>query len=270
MTTNTRKVGLFRRINWKPVRFVELFIFLNLVILLIPLLHKTPLVSALLSVFFLNILIVCLSFVGFDVRRRWPLIVLWLLGSLLDWAAPKTGNLSATMLLYISSDIASAVLLIICVALILRYVVTSHEVTLDTIFGALVAYFMIAFAFSSLYQAVAVFEPNSFSIPGITGGVDSVSLKIKLNYFSFVTIATLGYGDIVPRLPASQSLAILEAVIGQFYMAGLIAWLVSAYARRGSSGQGRPEAEAQVMEYKEKNTSQPAGVKHVNDEENRP
>jgi Ion channel len=231
-TQNTRKAGLFNRINWKPVRFVQLFIFLIVFILLSPILDRTPLLSALLSVFFLNIIIVSLSSVGFHVRRRWPLIVLWLLGPLLGWASLWTGDLSAAMMFSIASDIVGALLLIICVVLILRYVLKSHEVTLDTIFGAFVAYFIIAFTFSCIYQAVAVFEPASFSMPGSMDGGQGASLKIQLNYFSFVTIATLGYGDIVPRLPVTQTLAILEAVIGQFYMAGIIAWLVSAYARR--------------------------------------
>ena len=64
---------------------------------------------------------------------------------------------------------------------------------------------------------------------------------MPLSYFSFVTIATLGYGDIVPRLPVTQMLAILEAVIGQFYMAVVVAWLVSVLAvrRLGSDGGGQ-------------------------------
>ena len=56
------------------------------------------------------------------------------------------------------------------------------------------------------------------------------------SHLSFVTIATLGYGDIMPRLPVTQTLAILEAVIGQFYMAGLIAWLVSVHSSSGKRG----------------------------------
>jgi Ion channel len=257
----TRKVGLFRRINWKPVRFVQLFIFVILTLLLSPFLIKTPLLSALVSIFFLNILIVSLSFAGFDVRRRWPLIVLWLMGTLPDWIAAKTGNLSVAMTLYIFSDLARAILLIASVVLILRYVLKSHEVTLDTIFGAIVAYFLIAVTFSCLYQAVAVFEPASFSIPGITGGGHSDSLKIQLAYFSYVTIATLGYGDIVPKLPVTQTLAILEAVIGQFYMAGVIAWLVSGYTRRGRDIQGNPGSETRKMECTEKNNARSTGVK---------
>ena len=237
-TQDTRKVGIFRLINWKPVRFVEIFIFLILVILLTPLLGRTPLLAALLAAFLLNIMIVSLSFAGVGIRRRWPLIILWLLGPLLDLAALRTGDIQTAMQLNVTSDLVRALLLIIFVVLILRYVLTSNEVTLDTIFGAFVAYFLIAFAFSAIFQAVAVFEPTSFSMVGITDGEDGSSLKMRLNYFSFVTIATLGYGDIVPRLPVTQTLAILEAVIGQFYMAALIAWLVSVHAGRG--GRNHP------------------------------
>lgn len=217
---------------------MQLFVFLMLVILLAPLLGRTPLLSALLSILFLNILVVCLSFAGFDVRRRWHLIVLWLLGLLLDWAPAFTGYPAVAVPFSIASDLVNATLLIICVAMILRYVLKSHEVTLDTIFGALVAYFLIALTFSSLYQAVVIYEPASFSLSAAMDGQQAGSLKTQLNYFCFVTIATVGYGDIVPRLPVTQMLAIIEAVLGQFYMAGLIAWLVSVYARRDRGARG--------------------------------
>ncbi len=231
-TPSTKIIGLFHRIRWKSYRFVEVLIFLIVVIVLSPLLNRTPLLSALVSLLFLNILFVSLSFDGFSVRGRWVLFFLWLLGALFDWVALHATNIQTAVWFYITADIVRALLLIICVVLILRYVLKSTEVTLDTIFGALVAYFLIAFAFSSIYQAVAAFEPASFSLAGMTGGGDTSSLKTQLSYFSFVTIATLGYGDIVPKLPVTQMLAILEAVIGQFYMAVIVAWLVSAYARR--------------------------------------
>lgn len=222
-----KKAGLFHRIHWKPVRFVQLFVFLILVILLSPILNRSPLLTGLLAAFFLNILIVTLSFSGFDIRLRWPIIGLWLLQTLLDVVSI---NLPSVHLLYAASDVVKALLLVVCVFLILRYVFTSHEVTLDTIFGAFVAYFLIAFAFSSLYQALSAVDPSSFSMPASTGSMAGFSREMTLNYFSFVTIATLGYGDIVPRVPVAQMLSILEAVIGQFYMAGVVAWLVSVFA----------------------------------------
>jgi hypothetical protein len=139
------------------------------------------------------------------------------------------------------SELVRGVLTIICVVFILRYVLKSREVTVDTIFGAFVAYFLIAFAFSSLYHAVAIIEPASFSMPNGAINGNSISSGMPLSYFSFVTIATLGYGDIVPRHPVTQMLAILEAVIGQFYMAVVVAWLVSVLAirRQGSDSGGQ-------------------------------
>lgn len=245
-TQDTRKkAGLFRLINWKPVRFIEVFVFLVLVILLTPFLDRTPLLAPLLATFFLNILIVCLSFAGFEVRRRWPLIMLWLLGPLFDWAALRTAHAPTVLQLQVASDLARTLLLLFCVASILRYVLTSHEVTLDTIFGAFVAYFMIAFAFATIFHVAAICEPASFSMAGGPEvGDGGHSLRMRLNYFSFVTIATVGYGDIVPRRPVTQTLAVLEAIIGQFYMAGLIAWLVGVHSRRGTGGEskhGAPE-----------------------------
>lgn len=233
MTThNTKKNLLYEHLKWKPFRFVQLLIFLILLMLLSPLLNKTPLLNALLTAFFLNVLFVSLSIVGFNVRSRWALITLWFLVPLFDWSALLTENLEIALWLTIASAIVSVLLLIVCVVLILRYVLTSLEVTLDTIFGAIVAYFLIAFAFASIFKAFAILDPASFSVAGLTGTGDIETLKVQLDYFSFVTIATLGYGDIVPKLPTTQMLAILEAVIGQFYMAVVIAWLVSTYARR--------------------------------------
>ena len=53
----------------------------------------------------------------------------------------------------------------------------------------------------------------------------------RATYFSFVTLATLGYGDVLPRSELAESLAIVEAVGGQMYLAVLIARLVSLYSR---------------------------------------
>ncbi|MRR57960.1 MAG: two pore domain potassium channel family protein [Deltaproteobacteria bacterium] len=229
MTINdTKKAGLFHRFPWKPVRFVQLFIFIVLIILLSPFLDRTPLLLALLGVFFLNILLVTLSFAGFGVRRRWLLILLWLLGTAMNIVALQSANRPFAGTLEAASDLVSVLLIIICVAMILRFVLTSREVTVDTIFGAVVAYFLIALAFSSLYQALAVIEPGSFGMPSHAAMGKGISLNVQLNYFSFVTIASLGYGDIVPKLPPAQMFAILEAVFGQFYMAVVVAWLVSA------------------------------------------
>jgi len=233
-TNDEKRTGLLGRFTWKPLRFVQLFLFVIVVMLLSPLLQRTPLLAALLSVFFLNILLVTLSFAGFDVRRRWPLVLLWLAGTLMNAAALRSAGSLPGGILGAASELVTTVLIVVCVAMILRYVLTSREVTVDTIFGAVVAYFLIAFSFSAIYQAVALIEPASFSMPSSPEIADRNTQNIEFGYFSFVTIATLGYGDIVPRLPVARILSILEAAIGQFYMAVIVAWLVSTHAGRRS------------------------------------
>lgn len=234
----TIKTGFFRRFHWKPMRFVQLLIFIVLVMLLSPFLRNTPFLHALLSVFFLNILMVTLSFAGFDVRWRRLLILLWFAGTLCNIAASTVPDIAQGKALAVASEILGAVLIVFCVTMILRYVLTSREVTTDTIFGAVVAYFLIAFMFSSLYQVVVIVEPASFSMPTGPDITERNTRNIEFGYFSFVTIATLGYGDIVPRLPAARILSILEVATGQFYMAVVVAWLVSVRAggRKGTGG----------------------------------
>lgn len=231
-----KRTWLFRGFSWKQFRFIQLFLFIIMVMLLSPVLQWAPLLTALLSLFFLNILLVSLSFAGFEVRRRWPMILLWLAGTVMHSASLRNpaGNLAKT--LDAASEIVFSALIIACVAMILRYVLTSDVVTVDTIFGAIVAYFLIAFAFSSIYQALSVVEPGSFSIPINAELAGRNTRNMEFGYFSFVTIATLGYGDIVPRLPAARVLATMEAAIGQFYMAVIVAWLVSAHAGHRSEG----------------------------------
>ena len=57
---------------------------------------------------------------------------------------------------------------------------------------------------------------------------------MRFEYFSFVTITTLGYGDITPLTNRASALALIEALIGQIYLVVLVAWLVGMYVSRKS------------------------------------
>ncbi len=66
-------------------------------------------------------------------------------------------------------------------------------------------------------------------------GADYVGRVMQMRYFSFETLTTLGYGDIVPRSPAARMLATIEAVMGQIYLTVLIARLVGLHIAHASS-----------------------------------
>ena len=166
---------------------------------------------------------------------RWALLAVWVLGVALR-IAPVAEPGVAT-LLYVTSRILAIVLLGGCLAAALEYVLHGAEVTLDRIFAAIVAYMLAGLAFADVYEIVIALAPESFVLPATTSGANQLErVEIQLVYFSFVTLATLGYGDITPRLPLAQMLAVLEAIFGQFYVAVVIAWLVSGYAARHRLG----------------------------------
>jgi hypothetical protein len=108
--------------------------------------------------------------------------------------------------------------------LVLRSVFREGPITWHRIQGAIAAFLLVGFAFAMVYRMVLMADAAAFAQPGAPGARVTVA---ELSYFSFVSLATLGYGDIVPVNPLARSLAILEALLGLMYPAVLIARLVS-------------------------------------------
>jgi len=103
----------------------------------------------------------------------------------------------------------------------LRYAMRPGAVGSEQIYAALSAYLLGGVFFGTLYHAVALAWPGSFTVPALPLA-DAV-------YFSFVTLATLGYGDIAPVNGVARGLAAIEAVMGVLFLAVLIARLVGSY-----------------------------------------
>jgi Ion channel len=95
----------------------------------------------------------------------------------------------------------------------------------NVIHGAIVVYLLIGFIWSFFYSLIETLHPGSFTHMA----QHSEFLHRPLIYFSFVTLTTLGFGDITPTTPLTQSLVILEAVIGQMYLIIQVSWLVGLY-----------------------------------------
>ena len=108
------------------------------------------------------------------------------------------------------------------------------EITLDTIFGAVCGYLLLGVAWAVLYSMVDFALPNAFRMNEELAEIAKTPGEAKnvYLYFSFVTLATLGYGDITPVANSARTLAWLEAVIGQLYLAVLVAGLVGALISR--------------------------------------
>ena len=106
----------------------------------------------------------------------------------------------------------------------LRFALTASVVALEHVYAALSAYLLAGLFFGLAYWALMQMSPGSFA------GV-SHSLPDAI-YFSFVTLATLGYGDIVPKGEIARGLAMVEGIGGQLFLAVMVARLVSLYVRK--------------------------------------
>jgi hypothetical protein len=116
--------------------------------------------------------------------------------------------------------------LLVTVSYTFRQVVFGTELNPNRLAGAICVFLLLGIIWSFAYSLLELAVPNSFEGvgTGIGPGSDSGWL-----YFSFVTLTTLGYGDVTPATATARALAYLQAVAGQFYVAVLVAGLVSAY-----------------------------------------
>lgn len=126
-----------------------------------------------------------------------------------------------------SHGLALLLLGLVAVA-ILGDVVHGGRISADKIYGAICVYLLVGFAWAFGYAIMELMDPGSFSGVVDTDRAD-VGRVLQMRYFSFATLTTLGYGDIVPRSPAARTLATLEAMMGQVYLAVLIARLVGLH-----------------------------------------
>ncbi len=111
------------------------------------------------------------------------------------------------------------------VVVILSFIFGEHEVTINVIYASIVVYLLIAIMWAFIYPVLESIHPSSFA----TGeGQIEVGRSLYI-YYSFVTITTLGYGDMTPITDLANTFSFLEAVTGQLYIAILIARLVGTH-----------------------------------------
>jgi len=122
---------------------------------------------------------------------------------------------------------------------ILSYVLGTGKVTWDKIYGAVCAYLLLGYAWTFAYSLIEELQPGSFGSSTTPMPHDLVGRVMQLRYFSFVTLATVGYGDIVPRMPAARTMALLEAILGQFYLVALVGRLVGLHIVHGNPERPR-------------------------------
>lgn len=213
---------------------------LNLLVLLVALvvlLMVVPLFEGyLIDRLLLQIAVTALLLVALVTNRRpRPLFVGGLILALIAVPIAWTSFFVKLEYLFIASCILQSLFFVLLALWLLFYVMRQLEVTVQSIFGAISVYLLLGLAWAMMYWAVdrSSFESLEFAERLTIGRGDEEVVRFsQLVYFSFVTMSTLGYGDIVPRTPVAQTLAWTQSVTGQFYLAILVARLISALPHR--------------------------------------
>src|SRR5262245_16118439 len=147
--------------------------------------------------------------------------------------------LNLTIWLLFTTDIAIVVF---------RSIMSAKRIRANEIYGAIYVYVLIGVIFAELFQLLLAWNPGAlFFDPGRFAGpltIRNNSLLTRsfgyLIYYSFVTLGTVGYGDVTPASPAARSLSLIEAVVGIMYVATMIARFVSIQTNNESRND-RPD-----------------------------
>ena len=117
--------------------------------------------------------------------------------------------------------LAAIVVAIVILAAVLGRVLRHQRVTLQTLYGAVCAYFLLGLMFGSFYSALDLLGSEQVFGTPVSGSVYS--------YFSFTTLTTVGFGDYTAQTDVARRVAVIEAVLGQVFIATTLARLVSMY-----------------------------------------
>lgn len=231
MSTGDRKVIIF---SWLGSgRFLPLLVSLNLLFFLYSALEGSG--TGLLILAGVFSVLMFTGLLAISERRRVVLIgVILVLPALVTRWMHSFGTVGDSHWIYIVGHVSLALFMTYVATIVLIQVLSDRHVTGDTLVGSICVYLLIGFVFAVMFSLVEYLSPESFRVhPALQ--IESHDLMLNANhfsymiYYSFVTLTTLGYGDISPLSSGARVLATAEAVGGQIYLAAFVARLVGLH-----------------------------------------
>jgi voltage-gated potassium channel Kch len=209
----------------KEARYLFLLVSLLLLFFFYPFFDQIIIGPQVLGVVFLIILLAGLQ----SLSGRGKLFYAALALALLGYGAFLAGGVVESLVLQVITVLCYTLFFGLMTVTIVGNIWRVRAVTLDTIFGSVCAYLVLGMTWAMGCILIGIFVPGSYAAGGqpiVFGGPGGKEVYADFIYYSFVTLTTLGYGDMIPLSPPARSLAALEAVVGQMFIAVLVARLV--------------------------------------------
>ncbi|MCP4400405.1 MAG: hypothetical protein GY801_24250 [bacterium] len=160
---------------------------------------------------------------------------------ILSWIDLLIAPLSSLpLILALLSPLSFMLFMAFTALVLLLFVLTVSQVDEDLLYGAIAIYMLIGGTWAMMYTILEELRFGSFAIAA-AHDLDGVVTWFDLLFYSFATLTTLGYGDIVPVTSQARALAVIEAIIGVMYLAIIISRLVGIFiAKEAASGETKP------------------------------
>ena len=211
MLENTRKLGF------------EVLLFSLLVMMVVPGLIPSQHSSFILSILSLGIILSSLYLAATERVTIMVGVIMAVLILLTNWPSSLLSDVSRIV---INSLLNIFFLTYVCVH-IFKFIISARTASSQLIYSALCMYMLMGLVWSFIYVLIVALDPEAIKLALVIDWDDNArDVFSEMYYFSFVTLTTLGYGDILPVSRIARSFATLEAVVGQLYLAVVIASLV--------------------------------------------
>ena len=220
MTTDCKPDKRTKQIQ-EEYRFSFMMNSIICLLMLEPFVYDFVKIKFLITLFFTGIILSSIYAVGYRKYHTIIAVFLALPVVIISWSSQFV---DITWQQYVE-DFFGILFFLFIILKILSYIFRQDVVTREILFASIVVYLLLGLMWSFIFQFIETFHPGSFLFPQ---GQQS-EIRSGFLYYSFVTLTTLGYGDITPVTPPARSLSLLEAIIGQMYVAVLIARLMGTH-----------------------------------------
>jgi voltage-gated potassium channel len=216
MTVKNRQHGIIFR-----SRFLFLVVSLFFYIVVSPFLENFIGLKFLISIFLTMILLSAIYAVSLDSRQQQISMIIAIPLAIFIWVALffKVPNS------FYIINISGILFFIFISVAILSFIFKQTEITQEVIAAAVVVYLFLGICWAFAYSILEQIIPGSFDL----GGIEVEKMRQTFSYYSYVTLTTLGYGDITPLTSRAAALSVSEALVGQLYLTVLVARIIGLH-----------------------------------------